>query len=173
MSITFVTPKEDRRIPSYEDSMGREVEKVSRKKVSDLQLVNPELRKLHEEKREDEFKNRSDRRAREGRDKVKAVIKKEKSQRLEESKIISLNIGKSAGTTRGELVSYVSGAASIPIDAVGRIGLSGSSSFVEVDAQYADRVIRAVNQVRLNGKKVKATYAPEKVKCKDKLPKKK
>ena len=160
VAITFVTPKEDRRIPSYEEYMDRKVERVTRKQIQGMQLANPELKALHVGERRDRD---------EPKKKVKAVIKKEKEPKLENAVVISLNIGKTAGTTRSEIVSYVTGSAGIPQDAVGRVGLGGSSSFVEVDLYYADRVMKAVNSVRLNGKKVKATYAPEKTKCKDKL----
>ncbi len=86
--------------------------------------------------------------------------------------VISIDIGKSADVNRTELVTFVSGVAGIPEDMIGRIGISSKASFVEVAADRADDVIRAVNSARYNGKRVKASYAPQKERCKDKLAKK-
>ena len=160
VAITFVTPREDRRIPSYEEYMDRTIERVSRKDIQRMQISNPELKTLHDGKEWGDDKPKK---------KVKAVIKKERTSKLEDAAVISLNIGKTAGTSRSEIVSYVTGSAGIPAESVGRIGMGSSSCFVEVELQYADRVIKAVNSVRLNGKKIKAVYAPAKTKCRDKL----
>ena len=73
--------------------------------------------------------------------------------------------------TRTDIVSFVAGCASIPEDSIGRVGLSAKGSFVEVEASHADDIIKAVNSARFNGKKVKAGYAPQKERCKDKLAK--
>jgi hypothetical protein len=83
--------------------------------------------------------------------------------------VVSLDIGKSSGVNRTELVTFVSGVAGIPEEKIGRIGISSKASFVEVTSDCADDVIRAVNSARFNGKKVKAGYAPQKERCKDKL----
>lgn len=163
VAITFVTPKEDRRIPCYEDYMDRKVERVSRKQISSIQLANPELKALHE----------NDRAREEPKKKVKAVIKKDKPETLDDVTVVSLDIGKSSGTNRLEIVSFICHAAGIDESRIGRIGMSANSSFVEVESSVAPDVLRTVNGTKLNGKKVRASYAPEKRKCKDKIAEKK
>jgi ATP-dependent RNA helicase DeaD len=87
--------------------------------------------------------------------------------------VISLSIGKNENINRTELVQFVTGVSGIKEDQVGRIGISTKTSFVEVEASKADDVIKAINSSRLDGKRIKASYAPQKERCKDKLAKKK
>jgi ATP-dependent RNA helicase DeaD len=166
VSITFISNKEDRRIPAYEEFMGRKVERVTRKQIPHLRIDNPELKALHADEVIREQPAVSHKK------KIDATIKKDVTIKAD-MVVISLNVGKSADINRTELVSFITGVAGIPEDMVGRIGISTKASFVEVDASRADDVIRAVNSSRLDGKKVKAGYAPQKERCKDKLAKKK
>ncbi len=166
VAITFITPKEDRRIPSYEAYMDREVKRVTRKQIANMQISNPELKALHA------GEDRSERPQR--RPKVKAVIKKDRPiSGPEDITVLSIDIGKSSGTSRAEIVTYIKSCADIGIDMIGRIGMGANSSFVEVDTTVAADVLKAINSAKLNGKKVKASYAPEKTRCKEKLDKKK
>ena len=104
--------------------------------------------------------------------KIDATIKKDVTIKAD-MVVISLNIGKNENVNRTELVDFVKGVAGIPEDMIGRIGISSKASFVEVAASHSDDVIRAINSSRLDGKKIKAAYAPQKERCKDKLAKKK
>ncbi|MBE6518357.1 MAG: DEAD/DEAH box helicase [Thermoplasmata archaeon] len=166
VSITFISNKEDRRIPAYEEFMGKKVERVTRKQIPHLRIDNPELKALHADEVIREQPAISHKK------KIDATIKKDVTIKAD-MVVLSLNVGKSADINRTELVSFITGVAGIPEDMVGRIGISTKASFVEVDASRADDVIRAVNSSRLDGKKVKAGYAPQKERCKDKLAKKK
>jgi ATP-dependent RNA helicase DeaD len=165
VSITFVTSKEDRRIPSYEKFMGRKVERITIKQIPNIKIDNPELKALHA----DEVVK--DQPAVSHKKKINATIRKDVVIKAD-MVVISIDIGKSADVNRTELVTFVSGVAGIPEDMIGRIGISSKASFVEVATDRADDVIRAVNSARYNGKKVKASYAPQKERCKDKLAKK-
>ena len=160
VSITFITPKEDRRIGVYEEYMDRKVERVTRKQIQGMQISNPELKALHADERRDEKPRKK---------KVKATITKEASKGLEDATVLSLDIGKTSGTTRTDLVSHITRCAGITEDRIGRIGMGSSSSFVEIDTSIAGEVLKAVNGSRINGKKIRASFAPEKRKCKDKL----
>ena len=160
VSITFITPKEDRRIGVYEEYMDRKVERVTRKQIQGMQISNPELKALHADERRDEKPRKK---------KVKATITKEASKGLEDATVLSLDIGKTSGTTRTDLVSHITRCARITEDKIGRIGMGSSSSFVEIDTSIAGEVLKTVNGSRINGKKIRASFAPEKRKCKDKL----
>ena len=166
VSITFVTPSEDRRIPAYQEFMGRSVERVTRKQISQLKIDNPELKALHPVENIKEQPSVSHKK------KIDATIKKDVTIKAD-MVVISLNIGKNENVNRTELVDFVKGVAGIPEDMIGRIGISSKASFVEVAASHSDDVIRAINSSRLEGKKIKAAYAPQKERCKDKLAKKK
>ena len=163
VSITFVTAKEDRRIPSYEEFMNRSIERVTRKQIPHLKIDNPELKALHADETVREQPTVSHK-------KVDATIKKDVVI-SKDMVVLSLNVGKNEGVNRTDIVTFVTGVSGIPEDLIGRIGISTKASFVEVNSANAERVIKAVSSSRLNGKKVKATYAPQKERCKDKLAK--
>lgn len=168
VAFTFITPKEDRRIPSYEEYMGREVQRVTRRQISKLTIANPELKALHHgEEREEQRPKRE-------KVKVRAVIRKSNAERsFFDVSVVSLDIGKSAGVSRSEIVSFITSKARIGEDRIGRIGMSTSSSFVEMDSAVAGSAVKAVNGAKMNGKVIHAQFAPEKTKCKDKLKEKK
>jgi len=165
VSITFVTSKEDRRIPSYQDFMGIPVERITRKQLPHIRIDNPELKALHADEVIREQPSVSHRK------KVDATIRKDVVIK-EDMVVLSLNIGKNEGANRTDIVSFITGVAGIGEDSIGRIGISSKASFVEVESKHTEDVIRAVNASRLYGKKVKAGYAPQKERCKDKLAKK-
>ena len=165
VSITFISNKEDRRIPAYEEFMGRKVERITRKQIPHIKIDNPELKALHADEIVKEQPAVSHRK------KIDATIRKDVKIK-EDMVVLSLDIGKNEGINRTDLVSYISGCAGIPEDGIGRIGLSTKTSFVEVGSDDAEKVIRAVNGTRFNGKKIRASYAPQKERCKDKLSKK-
>ena len=106
------------------------------------------------------------------RKKVDATIEKNVMIKADMA-VIALNIGKNENVNRTEIVQFVCGVAGIKEEQVGRIGISSKTSFVEVDSSRSDDVIKAINSSRLDGKKIKASYAPQKERCKDKLAKKK
>lgn len=167
VSFTFITPKEDRRIPSYEEYMGREIQRVSRKQISKLTIANPELKALHHEEEREEQKPKRE------KVKVRAVIRKNNAERsFFDVSVVSLDLGKSAGVSRSEIVSFITSKAHVTEDRIGRIGMSTSSSFVEMDSSIAGAVVKSINGAKLNGNVVHAQFAPEKTKCKDKLKKK-
>ena len=166
VSITFVTPSEDRRIPAYQEFMGRSVERITRKQLPKIKIDNPELKALHpvEDIREQPAVSH--------KKKIDATISKNVMIKAD-MVVISLSIGKNENINRTELVQFVTGVSGIKEDQVGRIGISTKTSFVEVEASKADDVIKAINSSRLDGKRIKASYAPQKERCKDKLAKKK
>ncbi len=166
VSITFVTPSEDRRIPSYQQFMGRSIERITRKQVPLIKIDNPELKALHPA---EDIKEQP---AVSHKKKVDATIEKNVTIKAD-MVVLSLSIGKNEGVNRTELVQFVTGVSGIKEDMVGRIGISTKTSFVEVDASHSDDVIKAINSARLDGKRIKASYAPQKERCKDKLAKKK
>ena len=167
VSFTFITPKEDRRIPSYEEYMGREIQKVSRKQISKLTIANPELKQLHHDEPEEQKPRRE-------KVKVRAVIRKPQAEKsFFDVSVVSLDIGKSSGVSRTDVISFIISKSHIGEDRIGRIGMSTSSSFVEIDSSVAGSVVKTINGAKLNGKSIHAQFAPEKTKCKDKLKSKK
>ena len=166
VSFTFVTPKEDRRIPSYEDYMDRKVERVTRKQVQKLEISNPELKALHADESDD-------RKPRREKVKVKAVVRKERPPTDSDMDytVISLDLGKDAGLNRVMVISHFTSRAGIGEESIGRIGMASASAFVEVDSTVAAEVLKKINGSKINGRKVRATFAPEKTRCRDKLAK--
>ena len=166
VSITFVTPSEDRRIPAYQEFMGVPVERITRKQLPKIKIDNPELKALHpaEDIREQPAISH--------RKKVDATIEKNVVIKADMT-VIALNIGKNENVNRTEIVQFVCGVSRIKEDQIGRIGISSKTSFVEVDSSRSDDVIKAINSSRLDGKRIKASYAPQKERCKDKLAKRK
>ena len=165
VSITFVTPKEDRRIPAYQEFMGVPVERITKKQILQIKIDNPELKALHADEVIKEQPSVSHKK------KIDATIRKDVTIKAD-MVVLSLNIGKNENLNRTEIVEFITGVSGISEDQVGRIGISSKASFVEVDGSRAEDVIRAVNSSRLEGKKIKAAYAPQKERCKDKLAKK-
>ena len=164
VSITFVTPSEDRRIPSYEEFMGRSIERVTRKQIPHIRIDNPELKALHADEIPPEQPSVSHRK------KQDATVGKEVTIKAD-MVVVSVNIGKNEDVNRTELVQFVTGVSGIAENQVGRIGISSKASFIEVDSSVVDDVIRSINSSRFSGKKVKAGFAPQKERCKDKIAK--
>ena len=166
VSITFISNREDRRIPVYEEFMGRKIERVTRKQIPHLRIDNPELKALHADEIPREQPAVSHRKSVDATARKDVVIKADMT-------VLSLDIGKETGITRTDIVALVTGCSGIPEDMIGRIGLSTKSSFVEVDSSVSEDVVKSLNGSRLKGKRIKAAYAPQKERCKDKLAKKK
>jgi ATP-dependent RNA helicase DeaD len=146
--------------------MGVPVERITRKQLPKIKIDNPELKALHpaEDIREQPAISH--------RKKVDATIEKNVIIKADMA-VIALNIGKNENVNRTEIVQFVCGVSGIKEDQIGRIGISSKTSFVEVDSSRSDDVIKAINSSRLDGKRIKASYAPQKERCKDKLAKKK
>ena len=163
VSVTFITPMEDRRIPTYEEYMGRSVERVTRKQIQNLTISNPELKAITKERMKD------DRNGKTSKPKIKAVISKEKPIPLSDVTVLSLDVGKASEVDRAMLTSHIISCSGINEDDIGRIGMGSNSSFVEISTKKASDVIKALNSSKLKGKRIRADYAPEKKRCKDKL----
>ena len=65
-----------------------------------------------------------------------------------------INVGKKAHITPGDLVGAIAGEADIPGRMVGAIDIYDSYSFVDVDRKNADRVMKAMKNVKIKGLKV-------------------
>ncbi|MBI4686075.1 MAG: DEAD/DEAH box helicase [Nitrospirae bacterium] len=61
-----------------------------------------------------------------------------------------------------DIVRSISAEAGIPANKIGNIALFDTFSFVEVPSDLADRVVSAINNVMLHGRKVKVQHAREK-----------
>lgn len=152
-AVTFITPQEDRRIPSYEAFTGRTVTRLSRKQLQRMSLSNPELRRTRAPREE-------------GKPKVSATIRKQRPAPPEHMTVIALDVGKSAGIHRDDVTGFMASCGA-PADRLGRIGMGSDSCFVEVDSAIADDVIRSANGGRLGGRRVRAGPAPEKTRHKE------
>lgn len=69
-----------------------------------------------------------------------------------------VGIGSRDGIRPGDLVGAIAGEADIPGAKVGKIEIRDSFSIVEVQADVADRVIRAVNGTTVKGRSVRVDY---------------
>ncbi len=69
-----------------------------------------------------------------------------------------VGVGSRDGIRPGDLVGAIAGEANIPGSQVGRIEIRDTFSIVEVQADAADRVIRAVNGTTIKGRSVRVDY---------------
>lgn len=70
-----------------------------------------------------------------------------------------MTIGKMDQIKVGDIVKSISAEAGIPVWKIGNIALMDKYSFVEVPADLADRVILAINDVIIRGRKVSISHA--------------
>jgi ATP-dependent RNA helicase DeaD len=69
-----------------------------------------------------------------------------------------VGVGSRDGIRPGDLVGAIAGEANIPGSQVGRIEIRDTFSIVEVHAEAADKVIRAVNGTTIKGRSVRVDY---------------
>ncbi len=70
-----------------------------------------------------------------------------------------LDIGRDDGVRPGDIVGAIANEASIPGRAIGVIELYERFSFVEVPSNQSDRVLRALKQTTIRGRKIAASVA--------------
>ena len=87
--------------------------------------------------------------------------KKGKKKKREDDDMVRLfiNVGKKAHITPGDLVGAIAGEADIPGRMVGAIDIYDSYSLVDVDRKNADRVMKAMKNVKIKGLKVRMEKA--------------
>jgi ATP-dependent RNA helicase DeaD len=69
-----------------------------------------------------------------------------------------VSIGERDGVRAGDLVGAIAGEAEIPGKSIGKVDVRDTFSIVEVTADAADRVIRAVNGTTIKGRSVRVDY---------------
>jgi ATP-dependent RNA helicase DeaD len=69
-----------------------------------------------------------------------------------------VGVGERDGVRAGDLVGAIAGETGIPGSSVGKIEIRDTFSIVEVPAEVADRVIRAINGTTLKGRSVRVDY---------------
>ena len=65
-----------------------------------------------------------------------------------------INIGKSQRVTPGDILGAVAGESGIPGRLVGSIDMYDGYTFVDVPAQYAEDVLKAMSHAKIRGKNV-------------------
>ncbi|MBP5203969.1 MAG: DEAD/DEAH box helicase [Candidatus Methanomethylophilaceae archaeon] len=151
VAFTMVTPREDLRIPSYQEFTGEEIERVTRKMIPGLEIANPELKALHPVKRE----------------KPKPAVPEQRRARRGDCAVISLDIPKSMGATRTDISEFVMSAVHVGRDSLGRIGMSEAAVFVEIAPEIEKDALKALNGASFRGRKVRASPASAKAKRKE------
>ncbi|MEK6652887.1 MAG: DEAD/DEAH box helicase [Nitrospirota bacterium] len=73
-----------------------------------------------------------------------------------------MTIGRKDKIKVGDIVKSISAEADIPAGKIGNIALFDTFSFVEVPANLADRVISAINDIMMHGRRVRIQHAKEK-----------
>ncbi len=166
VAITFITPREDRRIEIYEEYMGREIERISKKHIPKLEISNPELKELHADdraRREEEYNKRKKRDNR-----FKNDASSDSGMSLSaQSIVISLDIGRSSDVDRTDILRFITTCSGVEESSIGRIGMKDETAFVEVDPSTVDSIMDAINRSTMKGMKVHATVAPRKKKYKE------
>jgi ATP-dependent RNA helicase DeaD len=69
-----------------------------------------------------------------------------------------VSVGERDGLSKGDLLGAITGEAGVPGDAVGRIEIRESHTLVEVHADVAQKVIRAINGTTIRGRSVRADF---------------
>ncbi len=151
IAFTMVTPREDLRIPSYQEFTGEEIERVTRKMIPGMAIANPELKALHPAKRE----------------KPKPKIPEPRKARRGKCAVISLDIPRSMGATRTDVSDFVTSVVHVGRDSLGRIGMSEAAVFVEIDPEIEKDALKALNGASFRGRKVRASPAPVKSRRKE------
>lgn len=166
-AVSFVTPREDRRVQMYEEYTGVRIAKINPKKIAGMDFSSPEVKEYHEEK------VRMIQEARDARDAERAARTKDRPVQPQRAdgvyEQISLNAGKSDGVSRNDITEFLTNKVGVPREAIGRIGLGKRTSFVEVSSGYVEKVLRDAERRRLGPVGVHAIRAPEKVKMKDRV----
>ena len=140
-----------RLIPSYQEFTGEEIERVTRKMISGMEIANPELKALHPVKRE----------------KPKPAVPEQRKARRGDCAVISLDIPKSMGATRTDISEFVMSAVHVGRDSLGRIGMSEAAVFVEIAPEIEKDALKALNGASFRGRKVRASPASAKAKRKE------
>jgi ATP-dependent RNA helicase DeaD len=74
---------------------------------------------------------------------------------------LTLNLGRSDGLRPGDIVGAIANEAGLPGRSVGAIDIRDRTSFVEVPTDAALRVLRALNQTSLRGRRVRAAQVED------------
>jgi ATP-dependent RNA helicase DeaD len=74
-----------------------------------------------------------------------------------------VSVGKRDGARPGDLVGAIAGESGIPGGKIGRIEIRDTFSIVEVEADVAERVVRAVNGTTIKGRAARVDYDRDRV----------
>jgi ATP-dependent RNA helicase DeaD len=141
-AISLVTPNEMYRLDRAEDLMGKEIKRMDRPKG-------------------------------EGMPKKQAPVVKIITDRpvgCSDMTVVEIGLGKDGGMGKAAITAFVHENAGISPSDIGRVGLRGPASFVEISSDKADAAVEALSRCKgKDGKKLFVRIAPKKTKYKDKV----
>ena len=144
IAISFVTKREDGRIRMYEAETGKKMKRTTVEDVAAALSGNLSQQPVRERKV------------------VRAVVSKPPEE-IKGMVAVQVNLGKEDGLGRVQIMEAVKRNANLTDDLVGRVGLGGTASYVEVEGGFADMVVRTLTGKSHNGKTIRARIAPRKV----------
>lgn len=144
IAISFVTKMEDRRVRMYEDETGKKIEKI---KIEDaVSMLSGIQRAPPRPERQ-----------------IVRVQESRSPKQHREMVALQINLGKGDGYGRVDISGLIRDKVKLSDDMVGRVGLGEESSYVEVNGNFSDQIIKTLDGATLKGKKIFVRLAPKKV----------
>ena len=161
IAVSFVTSRDMRFLPDYEEATGVPAEFIEPTEMDPIIAEHPVV----ERKKREPRKKEGSRKSPAGKRGPKA--KADRNAPLYDTTTIEISLGKADGFKRVEIANIVRKRARLDDGAVGKVGLSENSSFVEVPSDMAEYIIGELDGCTVEGRKITARAAPRKTKMGD------
>ncbi|MBE6526231.1 MAG: DEAD/DEAH box helicase [Thermoplasmata archaeon] len=161
IAVSFVTTRDMRFLPDYEEATGVSAEFIEPTEMEPIIADHPVVERKKREPRRKEGSRKSPA----GKRGPKA--KADRNAPLYDTTTIEISLGKADGFKRVEIANIVRKRARLDDGAVGKVGLSENSSFVEVPSDMAEYIIGELDGCTVEGRKITARAAPRKTKMGD------
>lgn len=159
IAVSLVTARDMRFLPDYEEATGVTAEFIEPTEMEPIIADHPVIER---KRREPRPKKDGSRKSPAGKRGPKA--KMDRNAPLYDTTTIEISLGKADGFKRVEIANIVRKRARLEDGAVGKVGLSENSSFVEVPSDMAEYIIGELDGCTVEGRKISARAAPRKAK---------
>ena len=159
IAVSLVTARDMRFLPDYEEATGVPAEFIEPTEMEPIIADHPVIER---KRREPRPKKDGSRKSPAGKRGPKA--KMDRNAPLYDTTTIEISLGKADGFKRVEIANIVRKRARLEDGAVGKVGLSENSSFVEVPSDMAEYIIGELDGCTVEGRKISARAAPRKAK---------
>ncbi|AGI47633.1 Superfamily II DNA and RNA helicase [Thermoplasmatales archaeon BRNA1] len=164
-AISLVTKRDMEYVPDFEEVTDARIRPV---RVGDIPPFEVFHKTVHREKADRKERERK-KKALDPKEAERRAHAKDKPSVSDGFAVIQIGIGKGDGFNRTQIADFIRKRANIDDDAVGKVGLKDSVSFVEVSEDVSDYVIQQLDGCRVGNKTVNVTIAPKKTRYADKV----